>query len=153
MTTINRYITGFSVSNKLPKEAQEMEIENWASQHSEEHEIFFNALNGLNTSMGQSSYKINFSRLGFNVQDVKSFDNFAGVNLFQMNQFYEWINILGGLLPNYGKPVIIVYPLINPIKNARRLDLNMMNKFMLYEEKSHTIVSSAVNQLYSALGV
>ena len=152
MTTINRYITSFSVSNKLPVQAQEQAIEEWTSQHSDEHEIFFNALNGLNQSTGGEPYKINFTRLFFNVKDVASFNNFISTNAFQMNQFFEWLSVLGAKLPNYNKPLMIVYPLLNPMRKAVRFDLNTANAFMYNEERSHTIVASAINQMYNSLG-
>jgi len=152
LTTINRYITSFSVSNKLPVQAQEQAIEEWTSQHSDEHEIFFNALNGLNQSTGGEPYKINFTRLFFNVKDVASFNNFISTNAFQMNQFFEWLSVLGAKLPNYNKPLMIVYPLLNPMRKAVRFDLNTANAFMYNEERSHTIVASAINQMYNSLG-
>ena len=151
-TTVNRYITSFSVSNALPKEEQEQAIEQWASQHSEEHEIFFYALNGLNTATKGEPYKINFNRLGFNVKDIASFNNFVVQNNFQMNQFFEWLNILGETMPTYGKPLMIIYPLINPTRKVMRFNLNTINYFMYMEEKSHTIVASAINQMYANLG-
>ncbi|HED38148.1 MAG TPA: hypothetical protein ENI76_07885 [Ignavibacteria bacterium] len=152
MTTLNRDIAGFSVSNMLSEESQQQAIETWTTAHSKEHEGFFSALNGLNTATGGIPYKINFKRLFFDTKSVISFNNFLILNNFQMNQFFAWSNLIGADLPNYGKPLMIIYPLLNPIRKTFSFGLNIANKFMYLEEQSHTILTSAINQLYEALG-
>lgn len=152
MTTLNRYVVGFSVSKNLPEEGQEKAIEKWTTEHSQEHEGFFNALNGLNTAIGGLPYKINFKHLYFNVKSVPSFNTFLILNNFQMNQFFAWSNLIGEALPNYGKPLMIIYPLLNPMRKTLDFGLKVANDFMYLEEQSHTILTSAINQLYTALG-
>ncbi len=151
MTVLNRYIAGYSISNNLPTEDQELGIQKWTTQHSQEHEGFFNALNGLNKAIGGLPYKIDFKRLVFNVKSVPSFNNFLILNNFQMNLFFNWSNIIGATLPTYGKPLMIIYPMLNPMRKTFSFGLKIANKFMYLEEQSHTILTSAINQLYGAL--
>lgn len=150
--SISTYITGWALPTTSEKEVKGW-LQKWQMQHSQDHENIFNALNSLEKALGNPQYKINMASLSFDPMVLDSANNFMTSNRFQHSEFYGWLNQLGAALSGYGKPPIIVYPVMNITGPIMKLAGDMWALYMQQERITHMITLSAINQIYQAYGV
>lgn len=147
------YISGFSIPQFFDDDVKKDYLRKWIMAHSQDHTNIFGILNNLEKELNEPLFEINEFSLFFDPATLDSFNNFLSKNSFQHQEFGGWINQIGATLPNYDKPPLVYYTILNPLEKVLDLSLETYNRFLFQEYRVHVMVLSAINNLFRAFGI
>ena len=150
MTTVFR-ISTYVTSWAMPKGQMTRQwLRDWQVQHAKDHNNIFNALNALNSALGNPAYEINNKRLSFDPSNLHTINDFMQESRFQHAEFYQWINQLGASLSTYGKTPLSIKPDLNLTGPLVTITDKSWELFLQQERVIHMMTLSVINQLYAA---
>jgi hypothetical protein len=144
--SISSYNTGWAMDDEGSKEW----LDKWQSQHYQDHQNIYSALQSLQDAVSSTQFALSFSQLGFDPDQTESVNEFMMSNRFQHSLFYQWLNDLGKYLSKFNVPPVVVYPKVNITGPILEANNDMWSKFLEAEQQVHTLTMSGINQVYAA---